>query len=40
MMLFVTDVSIHTPTKGVTTMSGKAAAAASVSIHTPTKGVT
>ena len=33
-------VSIHTPTKGVTTATTAATATSAVSIHTPTKGVT
>ena len=33
-------VSIHTPTKGVTTGESLADAVVLVSIHTPTKGVT
>ena len=34
------DVSIHTPTKGVTCCRGLAVCVEEVSIHTPTKGVT
>ena len=35
-----TIVSIHTPTKGVTSLSLNLSLNLSVSIHTPTKGVT
>ena len=34
------EVSIHTPTKGVTTELGSGGSIVTVSIHTPTKGVT
>ena len=34
------EVSIHTPTKGVTRLVSYCLAVFSVSIHTPTKGVT
>ena len=34
------NVSIHTPTKGVTVSAALYLAEISVSIHTPTKGVT
>ena len=34
------DVSIHTPTKGVTIIYSGESCVKSVSIHTPTKGVT
>ena len=37
---FAINVSIHTPTKGVTAICNWVLAALSVSIHTPTKGVT
>ena len=34
------DVSIHTPTQGVTCLRCSSCAVSSVSIHTPTQGVT
>ena len=34
------EVSIHTPTKGVTSPGGSSDDQTAVSIHTPTKGVT
>ena len=37
---FNIDVSIHTPTKGVTALNTDAFTRIRVSIHTPTKGVT
>ena len=37
---FNAEVSIHTPTKGVTIMQEQNRFNAEVSIHTPTKGVT
>ena len=34
------EISIHTPTKGVTVLDTKVSYQSCISIHTPTKGVT
>ena len=38
--VFITVISIHTPTKGVTCFQIQREQSAQISIHTPTKGVT